>query len=110
VGNSSSGLIEAASFRLPVVNVGERQDGRLAPANVIHVPCASDAIRAGIRRATSAAFRDSLARLISPYGDGRAAERILAVLRATDLADPRLIRKDFVAIALSSGCGVREPA
>lgn len=110
VGNSSSGLIEAASFRLPVVNVGERQDGRLAPANVIHVPCAKDAILAGIRRATSTAFRDSIARLVSPYGDGRAAERIMAALRATDFADPRLIRKDFVAIALSWGCGVREPA
>ena len=110
VGNSSSGLIEAASFRLPVVNVGERQDGRLAPANVIHVPCTKDAILNGIRRATSTAFRESIARLISPYGDGHAAERVLAVLRATDLTDPRLIRKDFIAIAESMGCGVREPA
>ena len=110
VGNSSSGLIEAAAFRLPVAHVGERQDGRLAPANVIHVSCSKDAILAGIRRAASTAFRDSIAGLINPYGDGRAAERIMAALDATDLKDPRLIRKDFIAVALSSGCAVMEPA
>ena len=48
VGNSSSGLTEAPSFRLPVVNVGDRQQGRVRAQNVIDVPCARDAIKKGI--------------------------------------------------------------
>lgn len=101
VGNSSSGLIEAASFALPVVNVGNRQEGRLAPANVIH--CGNDAheIHTAIGKATSAAFRAGLTELKNPYGDGRAAERMIAVLRETDPKDPRLIKKRFCDLATS---------
>ena len=57
VGNSSSGIVEAVFFKLPVVNVGRRQEGREAPANVIHVDCAVQAIRNGIARALSPEFR-----------------------------------------------------
>ncbi len=84
VGNSSSGIIEAASFKLPVVNVGSRQAGRLRPRNVIDVPPQRDAIRHAIDRAIGDGFRASLTDLVNPYGDGRAAERIAAVLRSVD--------------------------
>ena len=94
VGNSSSGIIEAASFRLPVVYIGDRQAGRLAPANVIHVEPTRDAIAAGIRRATDPRFRTGLASLVNPHGDGNAAERMVDVLAAIDVNDPALIRKD----------------
>ena len=94
VGNSSSGIIEAASFRLPVVDIGDRQAGRLAPANVIHVEPTRDAIAAGIRRATDPRFRTGLASLVNPHGDGNAAERMVDVLAAIDVNDPALIRKD----------------
>lgn len=93
VGNSSSGLIEAASFRLPVVNIGARQEGRLAPANVIHAPIERDGIRTAIARATSNEFRAGFASLKNPYGDGHAAERMAEVLRTIDPNDPRLRTK-----------------
>jgi UDP-N-acetylglucosamine 2-epimerase (non-hydrolysing)/GDP/UDP-N,N'-diacetylbacillosamine 2-epimerase (hydrolysing) len=94
VGNSSSGIIEAASFRLPVVNIGTRQQGRPAGANVIHTGYGDGEILGAIRKAASPDFRASLAHLVNPYGDGRAAERIIGRLRALDLDDPRLLRKE----------------
>lgn len=90
VGNSSSGIIEAASFRLPVVNVGTRQEGRLAPSNVLPVPCARRPILDAIHLATKPAHRSRLRNLKNPYGDGHAAERILSVLHAVDPEDPEL--------------------
>jgi UDP-N-acetylglucosamine 2-epimerase len=81
IGNSSAGILEAASFRLPAVNVGERQTGRVRPANVIDTPIDRPQIAAAVRKAMDPRFRDGLADLVNPYGDGRAAERILSVLR-----------------------------
>jgi UDP-hydrolysing UDP-N-acetyl-D-glucosamine 2-epimerase len=94
LGNSSSGIIEAASFGVPVVNVGIRQNGRLRPPNVIDVDDDRDAVLAGIRRAIAPGLRSSLAGLVNPYGDGKASERIVATLRAVELG-PRLLRKRF---------------
>jgi UDP-hydrolysing UDP-N-acetyl-D-glucosamine 2-epimerase len=95
VGNSSSGIVEAPSFELPAVNVGDRQAGRLRAPNVIDVEPARAAIAAGIRRALDPSFRGSLRGLANPYGDGRAAPRIVRVLREVALG-PRLVRKRFV--------------
>jgi UDP-N-acetylglucosamine 2-epimerase len=94
VGNSSSGLIEAASFALPVVNIGERQAGRVRPRNVIDVASQADAIARGIARADSASFRAELAGMVNPYGDGHACERIVSVLGDIAL-DGRLLAKKF---------------
>jgi UDP-hydrolysing UDP-N-acetyl-D-glucosamine 2-epimerase len=94
VGNSSSGLIEAPSFELPVVNIGDRQRGRLRAINVIDVGHGRAEIAAGIARALDPGFRRRLAGLPNPYGDGRAAPRIARVLRELELG-PRLIRKRF---------------
>ena len=94
VGNSSSGLIEAPSFGLPVVNIGLRQRGRARGANVLDVPCERDAIGEGIRRATNPAFRLAIQGLSNPYGDGHAAPRIVARLRDVGLSE-RLLMKQF---------------
>lgn len=94
VGNSSSGLIEAPSFALPVVNVGDRQEGRVRAANVLDVGYGRQQIAAAIARATEPAFRKSLAGLPNPYGDGRAAARIIEVLKTVAI-DPRLLKKRF---------------
>lgn len=94
VGNSSSGLLEAPSFRLPVVNVGSRQRGRVRASNVIDVEARREEIVAAIARATSPEFRRSLEALVNPYGDGRAGERIVDVL-ATIPLDDRLLTKRF---------------
>jgi UDP-hydrolysing UDP-N-acetyl-D-glucosamine 2-epimerase len=97
VGNSSSGLTEAPSFELPVVNVGDRQRGRVRAANVIDVPCAESAVLRGIKRAVSPRFRASLGGMQSPYDrfhDGSASERIKNVLRDTDIRGD-LLKKGF---------------
>ncbi|WP_333592002.1 UDP-N-acetylglucosamine 2-epimerase [Brevundimonas sp.] len=93
-GNSSSGVIEAPIAGVPCVNVGERQAGRLRPPGVIDAPLAPEAITAALRRALSPAFRAEAAQVPPPFGDGRAAERIVAVLEATDFTG--LARKPFV--------------
>ncbi len=98
VGNSSSGIIEAASFGLPVVNIGDRQRGRVAPANVIHVGPDRRAIEGAVATATSPEFRRALAGLANPYGDGHAAERIVARLSEVPL-DARLLMKRFAALS-----------
>lgn len=85
VGNSSSGIVEAASFNLPVVNIGTRQDGRIKAKNVIDVGYFSEEIKKGVRKAVSGAFHDSLEDLDNPYGDGKASERIVSALETVDL-------------------------
>jgi UDP-hydrolysing UDP-N-acetyl-D-glucosamine 2-epimerase len=94
IGNSSSGLLEAPSFELPVVNIGDRQRGRLRAANVIDVADEMPAIRAGLSRALSAEFRDGLRGLANPYSDGRSAQKIVDVLEAPEL-DERVRIKAF---------------
>jgi UDP-hydrolysing UDP-N-acetyl-D-glucosamine 2-epimerase len=94
VGNSSSGLIEAPSFRLPVVNVGTRQEGRLRAANVIDVADDRASILQGIRQALSPEFRAAIQELVNPYGDGRAAVRIVERLKEVALG-PELLVKRF---------------
>ena len=95
VGNSSSGITEAANFKLPVVNIGPRQLGRSAGRNVIHCGTAKADILAAWRHALDPAFRDSLHDLINEYGDGHAVTRIIDTLKTTKL-DKRLLEKHFI--------------
>ncbi len=93
VGNSSAGLIEAPYVALPAVNIGTRQMGREHCGNVIHVAHERAAIAAAIERALSDhAFRESLRSLEPPFGDGKAFERITAVLAEVS-SDDRLFNK-----------------
>ena len=94
VGNSSSGIIEAASFKLPVVNIGNRQRGRMRGKNVIDVGYSRAEIVEGIATAMSEEFRIGLADLTNPYGDGQAAGRIVETLKGVPL-DHRLLSKSF---------------
>jgi UDP-hydrolysing UDP-N-acetyl-D-glucosamine 2-epimerase len=97
VGNSSSGLVEAPSFHLPVVNVGDRQLGRIRAQNVIDVDCDADAILAGIEQAQSSGFRRSLEGMTNPYDvfhDGNTALRIKEKLK--EIRTPAdLLKKRF---------------
>ncbi len=85
VGNSSSGIMEAASFALPAVNIGIRQQGRERARNILDVPADTGAILAAIERALSPAFRAGLRGMANPYGDGTAATTIAEVLAAVPL-------------------------
>jgi UDP-hydrolysing UDP-N-acetyl-D-glucosamine 2-epimerase len=80
IGNSSSGIMETPSFRLPTVNIGARQRGRERAPNVLDAPADTRAILEQVKRALSPGFVASLAGSENPYGDGHAAERIADVL------------------------------
>jgi UDP-hydrolysing UDP-N-acetyl-D-glucosamine 2-epimerase len=94
VGNSSSGILEAASFKLPVVNIGTRQRGRIHGRNVLDVGYTRAEILEGIRRVTTTEFKESLNGIKNPYGDGNATEKIIAKLKTIPL-DKRLLLKHF---------------
>lgn len=103
VGNSSSGIIEAASFDLPVVNVGIRQQGRLSPQNVVHVGNARDEIVAALETVLSPKFRRSIAGRSNPYGDGHAAQRIVERLRTAALDESLVLKRFFDGPTTSPG-------
>jgi UDP-N-acetylglucosamine 2-epimerase (non-hydrolysing)/GDP/UDP-N,N'-diacetylbacillosamine 2-epimerase (hydrolysing) len=92
IGNSSSGIMEAASFALPVVNVGFRQKGRERARNVLDAEPETNAILARIAEGMSSEFRASLRDMANPYGEGHAAETIVRVLTSTPLAEALLVK------------------
>ncbi len=92
VGNSSSGIIEAASFALPVVDVGIRQRGRERGRNVLAAEPTAASILDRIDMARSEGFRRSLKGMENLYGDGRASERIVAVLASVVLGEELLMK------------------
>jgi UDP-hydrolysing UDP-N-acetyl-D-glucosamine 2-epimerase len=99
VGNSSSGLIEAPSFELPVVNIGDRQRGRIRAQNIIDVPeCNKMAIVEAIDKAISDDLKDSLKGMKNPYGEGGASEKITEKLKTVFL-DESFIKKRFYEIS-----------
>jgi UDP-hydrolysing UDP-N-acetyl-D-glucosamine 2-epimerase len=95
VGNSSAGIIEARNYGLPVVNVGDRQAGRLRGRNVLDVAASVGAIEEALRLAVTVEFSRQFEHDPNPYGDGHAAERIVAALVAAPPTDI-LLRKRFV--------------
>lgn len=92
IGNSSSGIMETASFGLPTVNSGLRQQGRERPRNVVDAVPDARAILEAIRMARSAEFRESLKGMTNPYGDGFASEKIVQVLTNVPLSEELLMK------------------
>jgi UDP-N-acetylglucosamine 2-epimerase (non-hydrolysing)/GDP/UDP-N,N'-diacetylbacillosamine 2-epimerase (hydrolysing) len=93
VGNSSSGIMETASFALPTVNIGIRQQGRERAANVLDAAPEKSAILNAIATARSPEFRQSLVSLGNPYGEGRASEKIVEVLTTVPLTQELLMKR-----------------
>ena len=95
IGNSSAGILEAPLLKLPVINVGNRQLGRLHAENVEFVPHDKNRIIEALRRAISdASYRKLVAACSNPYGDGKSSARI-ADLLATIQLDDKLLIKDI---------------
>jgi GDP/UDP-N,N'-diacetylbacillosamine 2-epimerase (hydrolysing) len=86
VGNSSSGIWEAPSFKIGSINIGTRQSGRIKAVSVIDSCTTKVGIRAAFRRLYSPEFRDLLSNAVNPYGDGSASERIADIISSVDLA------------------------
>ncbi len=93
VGNSSSGIMETASFALPTVNVGRRQKGRERARNVLDAAPDRGTILQRIAEARSPEFRTSLRGMTNPYGDGHAAERMAEVLTSIPLGAELLVKR-----------------
>jgi len=96
VGNSSSGIIEAASLGLPVVNVGVRQKGRDHAANVLDAPASASSIRKAMAQCTPG-FRAAVQGIENPYGDGRGSEKIVKLLTTVSLGETLLFKKNTLA-------------
>jgi UDP-N-acetylglucosamine 2-epimerase len=93
IGNSSSGIIEAASFALPAVNVGIRQQGREHGRNVLDAEPDAVSILDRIQTARSQEFRQSLQGMTNPYGDGCASQRIISVLTSLSFEEELLMKR-----------------
>jgi len=92
VGNSSSGIIEAPSFKLPVVNIGIRQEGRERANNIIDVPYNKEKIKKAIKIALSKEFKVKLKKCKNPYGDGKTGKRVANILAKIKI-DKKLLQK-----------------
>ncbi len=94
VGNSSSGILEAPSFKVPVVNIGNRQRGRPQASNILNCLATRESIAAAINTALGdSQFQQACARAVNPYGDGKSSPRICEILRTMPL-DRRLLDKE----------------
>lgn len=96
VGNSSSGIVEAPYFKIPVVNIGNRQNGRLMAKNIINCNYDSNEIYNAIKKSLTDEYREYVKKdTISLYGDGNTSEKIVEVLENINI-DEKLIRKRLV--------------
>ncbi len=84
IGNSSSGLCEAASLKIPAINVGLRQNGRYADENVIFCQTDFENINESINKALSPEFLKKMRLLKNSYGDGNSAKKAYEIIKTTD--------------------------
>lgn len=94
VGNSSSGIIEVPSFRIPTVNIGDRQKGRLRAASVIDCEPEEKAISDAIHKALAGSYE----KIQNPYGDGHTSDKIIAVMKDIICGDKINLKKKFYDI------------
>ncbi len=95
VGNSSSGIIEAPSFKIGTINIGDRQKGRIKAESVIDCEPTYKSIKKAFNTLYSESFQQKIKKVKNPYGDGNSAEKILSVLKTFDIKD---IKKEFFDI------------
>lgn len=91
VGNSSSGIIEAPSFQVATVNIGDRQGGRLAAKSVLHCKPTTADIVAAINLAISGGYKHPDEVINNPYGAGNVSSRIVTLLKTQEIS----IKKQF---------------
>lgn len=99
LGNSSSGLLEAPSFKIGTINIGDRQKGRIKADSVINCVSNEKAVLEAFKKLYSKEFQNGLANIQNPYGDGCASEKIIEELKRVDLIN--IIKKSFYNIKVS---------
>jgi GDP/UDP-N,N'-diacetylbacillosamine 2-epimerase (hydrolysing) len=98
IGNSSSGLLEAPSFGIPTVNIGDRQRGRKQSTSVINCRPEVNTISGAICLAASDEFREIAKNTVNPYGDGNTSDKIIKVLKEFVLGNKINLKKKFYDI------------
>jgi len=93
VGNSSSGLLEAPSFKIGTINIGDRQRGRLQADSVINCEPISVSIKSAFEKLYSHKFQNQLSAVINPYGDGGASDKIISLIKSISIDE--IIKKRF---------------
>ena len=93
IGNSSSGLLEAPSFKIPTINIGDRQKGRLKAESVIDCEAKKENIQEAIQKALSPEFIKKTQKTNNPYGRGGASKKIVRILEKSDFS--KLFIKEF---------------
>ena len=95
IGNSSSGLLEAPSFGVPTINIGDRQKGRLQAKSVINCEPTSDSIEEALDLALSNNFLKLAKSAHNPYGDGDTSNKIIAVIKEYVIGERIELKKIF---------------
>ena len=95
IGNSSSGIIEGPAIKIPTVNIGDRQKGRVMADSIICCNPEKDDIVRAIKKALTTQFQESARNVISLYGDGNTSEKIMEVLRNELVNNEITIKKTF---------------
>jgi len=93
LGNSSSGLLEAPSLKIPTINIGDRQKGRLQASSVINCRPEKSYIEKAIKKLDSKRFLVSIKKTINPYGKGGASKKIVKIIK--NLKSDGILKKQF---------------
>lgn len=86
IGNSSSGIIEVPSFDIPTVNIGIRQQGRLAAKSVLHSSTTVDSISEAITLAISRNHKKEDEKILNPYSQGNASHNVIEMIKSFDFS------------------------
>lgn len=95
IGNSSSGIIEAPSFGIPTVNIGDRQKGRIQASSVINCEPNKESIRKALDLALSNEFIEKANKTVNPYGDGDTSNKVVEVIKEHMINDKINLKKKF---------------
>lgn len=98
IGNSSSGLVEVPSFKIPTINIGDRQKGRLQAESVINCEPVEKEVSAAIEKAMSEEFRKKASVVVNPYGDGNTSEKIAQTMARMLVDEDVDLKKKFYDI------------
>jgi len=96
VGNSSSGLLEAPSFKIGTINIGDRQKGRIKATSVIDCLPTESSIMQALNKLFSEQFYRSVKNTINPFGEGGVSEKIVKTIENIPL--DKIIKKEFYNI------------
>ena len=94
IGNSSSGLLEVPSFKVPTVNIGDRQKGHIEAESVIDVAPIESEICSAVKKALSSEFKKKCESVKNPYGDGDTSSKIIRIVSEM-LKDNIVLKKSF---------------